>query len=260
MNLSAAAFDGCEASQPDVTVRRFGSGRPLLFLHGMNSLQAVPECLTVLAERYEVILPDHPGFGTSIGDGFSSVRELALFYLDLMEKLDLRDIHLVGHSLGGWIAAELAICSVERLGALTLVSAAGLRIKGVPRADVFMKSGAELSELLFDRDPAGQAAAWSLDADAVKVHERDRVASARLTWQPRLADLKLHRWLHRVNVPTQIIWGENDQVIPVSYAHEYAKLIPGAEIAILPRCGHDPVADDPQGFAALVSKFGGMQS
>jgi pimeloyl-ACP methyl ester carboxylesterase len=238
-------------------IQRAGSGEPVLFLHGVQGLAGWEPGLAELAGHFDVIAPDHPGFGRSgAADGFDDVGELALFYLDALKALDLDSVHVVGHCLGGWIALELAIRCTARVKTLSLVGSAGLRLKGVPRADMFLCSAEELPRLLFANGAAeAWTRSWHGDAALEELYDRNRVAAARFTWQPRLCNPKLEKWLHRIDVPTHIVWGEQDQVIPPAYAEALRDRIAGASVTMLPSCGHLPHYEQPKEFAATVSNF-----
>ncbi len=127
-------INGC-----NVEVLRGGEGAKLLFLHGAGGANIWAPYMDALAENFDLIVPSHPGFGNSdTPDWLDNLSDLAFFYLDFMAAYDLDDIHLVGNSLGGWIAAEIAVRSTARIKTLTLVSAAGLHVKGVPKGDLFL--------------------------------------------------------------------------------------------------------------------------
>src|SRR5579875_2341617 len=124
-----------------VSYQRRGEGTPLLFLHGANNVPGWPPFMARLAERYDVIVPDHPGFGRSeIPPWLDTIHDLAYFYLDFIEALGLHGVHLVGASLGGWIACEIAVRQTAALRTLTLVAPAGLRLAGVRKLDTFLMS------------------------------------------------------------------------------------------------------------------------
>lgn len=249
-----AAVDvrGCK-----INIRRSGQGEPLLFLHGAQGISGSERGLDQLAKRFDVIAPDHPGFGLSdSSDCIDDVGDLALFYLDLLDTLKLDRVHVVGQCIGGWIALEMAVTSSARLKSLVLVNSAGIRIKGVPRSDMFLCSEAELLKLLF---AGGGAAAWlngwRATPDLEDIYDRNRAAAAKYSWSPRLCDPKLDRWLHRVDVATHIVWGKEDRVIPPAYAEALKGLIAGSTVTTLPGCAHLAHIEQPEVFAAQVSQF-----
>jgi len=238
-------------------LRRSGKGEPLLFLHGPQGFGGLDPALDALAQHFDVLAPDHPGFGRS--DAFEwidDVPDLAFFYLDLLAMLDLRRVHVVGHSLGGWAALEMAVRSTERIASLTLASAAGIRVPGVPRADMFICTPEELAKLLF----AGEGwKDWHAQLQATpeqqEIFDRNRFQAAKFCWQPRLFDPKLEKWLHRIDRPTQIVWGGDDKVIPPAYGARLKELIRGAGLTVLPRAGHLVPVEQPQAFAAETQRF-----
>src|SRR5207244_6714943 len=131
-------------------VQRAGQGEPLLFLHGAQGLAEHEPGLEALAKDFDVIAPDHPSFGRSDhADTIDDVGDLAYFYLDLIDTLGLTQVNVVGQCIGGWVALEMAVRSTERLKSLVLVASAGIRVKGVPRADMFVCSEGDLLKLLF---------------------------------------------------------------------------------------------------------------
>jgi pimeloyl-ACP methyl ester carboxylesterase len=162
---------------------------------------------------------------------------------------------VVGHCVGGWLAMEVAIRSTARLGSLTLVDSAGLRLEGVPRADMFICGPDELAGLLFAGDGLAWMQAWQASPAQQDIYERNRAAAAKFSWHPRLCNPKLSRWLHRIDVPTHVIWGEQDKVLPQAYGSGLKKRIAGATMTSIPGCGHMPNIERPAEFAAAVAQF-----
>ena len=238
-------------------LRRGGRGESLMFLHGAQGLNGHEPGLEGLTANFDVIAPDHPGFGQSdLADVVDDIGDLALFYLDALDALELDQVHFVGQCIGGWLALEIAIRTTERIKSLVLVNSAGLRVKGVPRADMFVCSENELLKLLFaDKGAAEWIAAWRASPEMEDIYDRNRAAAARYSWSPRLCNPKLDRWLHRIDVPTHIVWGAEDRVIPPAHASALKELIAGATMATLPNCAHMPHIEQPQAFATEISRF-----
>jgi len=239
---------------------RAGSGQPVLFLHAAGGAGTWPEFHALLSERFDVIAPDHPGFGKS--DEFpelTAIDDLVYHYLDVMDALGLERPHVAGASFGGWIAAELAAHSPHRIGSLTLLSPAGLRVPGHPVPDIFLTPPSRLGELLFHNPPAPPAppppAAGPPDIDAILAAYRDATALARFCWVPYLHDPKLERRLRRITAPTLVAAPDDDRLIPVAHARRYAERIPGATLAMVADCGHAMYFEKPAEFAALVIEF-----
>jgi pimeloyl-ACP methyl ester carboxylesterase len=246
------AVRGCS-----IGLTRAGSGRALLILHGASGpgtwLPLVPE----LAARHDVLLPEHPGFGSSdTPDWLDNIGDLANFYLDFLDRLELRDVDLVGFSLGGWIAAELAVRNASRLASLTLVASAGIHVPGVQRIDPFLLTD-EQRILAYFHDPerAKQMGEHLARPEHADRNFKNMTTTARLVWQPRDYDPHLHKWLHRIGVPAHVIWGAHDRLFPKDYALAWQRLIPGAKLTIIPECGHVPQVEQQAAFVAALEGF-----
>jgi pimeloyl-ACP methyl ester carboxylesterase len=210
-----------------------------------------------LAARHEVIVPEHPGFGSSdTPDWLDTVADLANFYLDLLDQLDLAEVDLIGLSLGGWIAAELAVRNTKRLASLTLVAAAGIHVDGVAQIDSFLRSDEQrIRDFFHDPKRADEMVAHLARPELEDVNLKNRAATARLTWHPRGYDPNLHKWLHRIDVPTLVIWGADDRLFPKDYAFAYERLIPGSKAVIIPDCGHLPQVEQRRAFVSALEAF-----
>ncbi len=215
-----------------------GVGPTVLFLHDAAGASWDP-LVEKLSATCRVVAPEHPGFGRAqIPDWMMSVGDVAFFYLDLLQALGLREVHLVGHGLGGWIAAEMAIRSTGRLESLTLLAPAGVEVPEALFDDIFIWTAEEFARRQFhDRKLAQewQQAQARLDIDIVL---QNRAALARLAWNPRLHNPQLPYWLHRIDVPTLLIWGEDDQVIPFACHKPFKREIRRLELLALPKSGH----------------------
>ncbi len=223
--------------------RRSGGGKaPLLYLHGTESLSHWPEFLDDLAGSYDVIAPDIPGFGgTDTQEKLDDISDLAYYFADFLEDQNLANVHLVGHSLGGWIALEMAVRTCDRLADLTLLAPGGIHVKGHHKADIFMIDPDEQARMAFADEALGQQAAARAGEEKYEdVAITDRIAAARFGWNPRFFNPRLDRWLHRVNKPSLIIWGEQDRIFPPEMAGALQSRIPGSELVMLADCGHLP--------------------
>jgi pimeloyl-ACP methyl ester carboxylesterase len=243
-----------------VHLLRGGTGEPVLFLHAAGGAGAWLEFHSLLAAAgFEVIAPDHPGFGKS--DDFPEVEaidDLVYHYLDVLDALGLERPHVVGASFGGWIAAELAVHSPHRIGSLTLLSAAGLRLPDHPVTDLFLLPPGRLMTTLFHNPPppvvdAGADAAP--DLDAIIAAYREATSLARFSWVPFLSDPKLERRLGRITAPTLVVAPSDDRLIPVEHAKRYAAAIPGAVYAEVADCGHAMYFERPAAFATVITQF-----
>jgi len=241
----------------NIGLMRGGAGRPLLILHGASGAGSWLPYMADLAARHDVIVPAHPGFGASdTPDWLDTTADLASFYLDFLDQLDLTGVDLVGFSLGGWIAAELAVRNTHRLASLTLVAAAGIHVKGVEQIDPFLRTDEQrIRDFFHDPRRADDMVQRLLRPELEDINLKNRTATARLVWQPRGYDPHLHKWLHRIDVPTLLVWGANDRMFPPDYAHAYQRLIPGSKVAIIPDCGHLPQIEQRQSFVAALEGF-----
>jgi pimeloyl-ACP methyl ester carboxylesterase len=236
---------------------RAGTGAPLLYLHGTDGLAEWPMLLDTLAQRFDVIVPDHPGFGGSeVPAWIDDVSDIAYIYLDAIGRLGLSGIHLVGQSLGGWIALEMAVRSTQHLRSVTLISSAGIHIKGVPKTDIFMVDPEEQARLAYADPRIGEEAAQRIGVDKYQdLAILNRIASARFGWQPRFFNPRLERWLHRVDVPTHVIWGDADRIIPPAYAEAFHRLIPGSTLTMISNAGHLPHVERAAAVAQAMHAF-----
>jgi pimeloyl-ACP methyl ester carboxylesterase len=240
-----------------VHLLRAGEGEPLLFLHAAGGAGRWNDFLELLASRFEVFAPDHPGFGGS--DELPEVEamdDLVYHYLDLIESLGLDSPHVVGGSFGGWIGAELAILAPYAISSLVLLGAAGLRLPDHPVADLFRMTPAQLMDVLL-HDPAKAAEIFPAepDIDGMLAAYRDLTALARFCWVPFMGNPKLERRLHRIVAPTLVAWASDDRLIPVAHGHRYADRIPNARFAMVGDCGHAMYFERPAEFAHITTEF-----
>jgi pimeloyl-ACP methyl ester carboxylesterase len=244
----------CGSSVP---VKRAGAGPVMLMLHGSGGAPRFHPAMQALAQRFDVIVPQAPGFGGGEPPlWLETVSDLANFYLEFMDALDLRAVHLVGLSLGGWVAADLAVRNAGRLASLTLMDAPGIYVAGVKPYDPFLLSDEQaVREIYFDQKRADEAVARVLSPENEDVRLANQRIVAKLAWQPRFHDPQLQRWLHRIRIPTLILWGENDRMFPPAYGEAWHTAITGSRLVVLPRCGHLPIQEKSEEFAAIVSEF-----
>ena len=207
----------------DVNVRmlRGGSGPPLLFLHGANGLPVWLPVFDLLAKQFEVFVPEHPGFGTSDNPAWMrNIGDLAMYYLDFLDGLGPHQVHLVGQSLGGWAAAEVAVRNCSRLASLTLLAPAGIRVKGMPCGDNFIWDAEEAVRNLY-HDQAIADACWPmpLTDEQADIAARPTASPPRSSAGSRAGTIR--RWsagCTASRVPTLVVWGENDKLFPSAYA------------------------------------------
>jgi pimeloyl-ACP methyl ester carboxylesterase len=234
-----------------------GSGAPLVFLRGFDVAFRNDKFLEELATRYEIIVPDHPGFGRSDSpDWLKGMGDAAYFYLDLLGLLGLGSVHLVGASLGGWIAAEMAVRNVTNIRSLTLIGPAGVRKRDVAIGDPFIRSPDQSARAMFaDGAFAAQVRCPVETDEEIDLHLKNSIGLARLGWQPRLASPELQRWLHRIRVPTCLVWGSVDKIMPLEHSAAWLGAIDDARLTVIEGAGHLPHIEAPQKAAAAVTSF-----
>ena len=240
-----------------VRLLRAGSGQPLLYLHDTFS-HTWTRVHDALAARYEVLFPMHPGCaGSTDLDDIDTMHDLVFHYLDVCATLGLERPILLGASLGGWLAAEWAVRYPKMLRALILMDAFGLRVPEAPATDLLRLDAAQMRQVVF-ADP-DTAVAQELIPDipppeSLEAHFRARQTLARFAWQfPD--NPKLLRYLYRIKTPTLIIWGAQDGVVSTAHAQAYLRGIAGAELVLLPRCGHLPLVEQPEACASAVRHY-----
>ncbi len=237
-----------------------GSGDAVVFLHGAGGLLWDP-VLEGLSQKYHVIAPRMPGSGGSTGlQHLLDHHDLFFFYLDLLDTLGLERAHLVGHSLGGWIAAELAALEPARFPKLALLAPIGLWNDDYPVKDFFTLMPNELAEIVFHdiKHPAAQMLLNPpQDPEASKLAAietaKNRTAAARFIWP--IPDKGLKDRIHRIQADTLIIWGKSDRLAPVQYADDFQRLIKNSTVAILDRSGHLPQVEQPDDTLTKVAEF-----
>jgi pimeloyl-ACP methyl ester carboxylesterase len=236
-----------------------GEGRPLLFLHGGDYFTQNRTFLERLAQRWRVLIPRHPGFGgTERPDGFRSVHDLAYLYLDLIEQQRLSDVVLVGSSFGGWVALEMSVRSVERIGRLTLIDTLGVKFGGREQrdiADIYALPADEvLRRTFFDPSRAAPDYAQIDDAEAASIAS-DRAATALYGWRPYMHNPGLRGWLHRVRAPTLVVWGQSDGIVSPDYGETLCRALPDARFEQIPEAGHYPQIERPELVADAIERF-----
>jgi pimeloyl-ACP methyl ester carboxylesterase len=222
-----------------------GDGPPLVFLHGASTATGFGFA-AAWTKKFKVYCPYHPGFGASADDtSITEMHDYVLHYLDLFDRLGLRKFSLAGHSMGGWMAAAFAVEQSHRLERLALVAPAGLQVKETPTTDIFKILPNELGQyLVADMGILGKLFPTAPDIDFLAERYRESTSVARVAWTS-MFDRKLPRWLHRINVPTLLVWGGKDRIVPAAQASVWGKLIPSAETAISPNVGHLVLEEDP---------------
>ncbi len=229
---------------------------PLVFLHGAGGHTGWMGFLDALADEFAVFAPEHPGFGRSDDPPWlDEVSDLAYFYLDFLEQLGLDRVHLIGTSLGGWIAAELAVRNQTRLASLTLVCAVGITADGKPIDDIFrMPVEENLRRFYADQDRAARRVGDMAKLDPTLL-VKSRTTVTRLAYRPRFFNPGLAKWLHRITVPVLLVWGDKDGLVPPRFGEAYRAAIPGSRLVVLENAGHAPFDEQKEAFLAAFLDF-----
>ncbi len=207
----------------NIEILRRGKGRPILFLHPHIGMHGSERFIEQLARHAQVIAPSHPGFGHSeLPGGMSTVDEMSYFYLDLIEQLDPK--------FGERDKSDIV--------------------------DIFATPRSRWEELSF-RDPA----VWLRDYESLPEEEltamaRNREATALFAWNPYMYNPKLKGRLHRIRIPTLVLWGAHDGFAPLAYGRSFCAAVPGAKFEEIAEAGHFPHMEQPEVVARQVIEFG----
>jgi len=243
----------------ELEVLRRGSGRPIILLHGFQTVDRRAPFLELLARHGEVIAPSSPGFGQSPRPkDFDTVYDLVHLYLAALDAVPGDKITLLGFSFGGWLAAEIAAACSHRLEKLVLVDPLGIKISDRETPDILD---------IFNRSPETvRRASWhdpdrfapdfnAMSDEALVIYARNREALCLYAWHPYMYNPQLPRWLSRIAVPTLLVWGASDGVVTPDYGRAYSRLIPGSRLALIEGAGHHPEIEQPEAFAERVAAF-----
>ncbi len=250
-----------EVAGSRLQIAKGGSGAPLLVLHDELGHNATLRWHDALAENNTLHIPSHPGFGKSPRmEWIMNMRDLAGWYLRALDELGLQSVNVIGFSLGGWLAAEMATMCPQQFNKMILVGAAGIKPTAGEIFDIFLVTAEEyLDELCLDNSAASEFAAIRPEepsADLVEAWAVAREESCRLSWKPYMHYPALPQLLGRVqNLPTLLIWGAQDPIVPVSSGEIYQQSIKDSRLEIVEDCGHRPDIEQTDEFLALVQGF-----
>jgi pimeloyl-ACP methyl ester carboxylesterase len=248
------------AAGTEVHLYRGGEGPPLLLLHGEGGNPGWLSYVDALAADFTVYAPSHPGFGmTPRVEWITTVPDLALFYLWMLQDMGLTQVHLLGHGMGGWLAAEIATVQPQLVDCLVLVSAMGIKPHDSDILDLFLLTPQDvLAASFYD---SAQVPEWQqLYGTPPTPVEAERAEDAletlmRLCWKPYMHNPRLPFLLPRLHRPALIVCGREDAIVPLECARRYQQGLAGAQLAMLEACGHYPQLEQPRQFSDIVRRF-----
>ena len=263
MTTSGEAWteESVEAAGTQLQLIKGGAGEPLLILHGELGHPGWLRFHASLAQRYTLYIPSHPGFGESERlDWITNMRDLAGWYLDALDDIAVGRVNVMGFSLGGWLAAEMATMCPTQFKKLVLVGATGVKPPSGQIYDMFLEVAKEFiktSYLKPDETPEfSQICPEQPTPEQAEAWEVAREEACRLGWRPYMHYPSLPHLLHRLRkLPTLIVWGRQDAIVPVSAAEVYHASIPGSQLVILDDCGHHPEVERSDEFVQRVQAF-----
>lgn len=259
VHSAGSPFSMKRVSGIDLELQTRGQGRTVLFLHPGDGIESSEPFLQRLSQHYHVLAPSHPGFGVSSLPGFvTTVDDLAYFYLDLLDDLNLTDVIVVGASFGGWIAAEMAIKSTERISSLALIGSVGAKFRDAYTreiTDVFEIPPYELGKFFFRDEDRWDLGYSRMSEDQLLRLARNRESFGLFGWSPTLHSRKLSKRLHRIRVPTLLAWGDADAIVKPEYGREFSRAIPNSTFALIPQAGHYAHVDQAAKVVAAIDQL-----
>jgi pimeloyl-ACP methyl ester carboxylesterase len=260
MSTATAQLDVDGIGPVLLTYSDTGTGGTVLLLHGGAGPFSVAGFAALMsAAGYRVIVPVHPGFdGTPRPAQLSSIAGVAAAYAALLRELDLTDVRVIGNSIGGWIAAELALAESAaadcRVGSVILVDAAGLELSSVPVPDFFSLTLDQVADLSYFNPDAFRISLASLPPERAAAMAANRVALLEYAGTA-MADPSLRDRLAAITMPVLVVWGAADRMIPVEHGRAYADAISGAQFRLIAHAGHLPQLETPDELLAVVRDF-----
>ncbi len=242
----------------ELEVLRRGAGRPVVLLHGMDTVSPQAPFLDLLGRHAEIIAPSMPGFGNSPRpEDFDTIYDLVRLNLALLDQLPYDKVTLLGLSFGGWLAAEAAVASCHKIDRLVLVDPVGIKIGDRETRDildVFNVNPAEVRRASW-HDLAKAPDYDAMTDDELVIHARNWEALCLYAWHPYMYNPQLKQWLGHIRVPSLVLWGDSDGIVSPDYGHAYAGLIPAARFESIAEAGHHPELEQPERFAEKVAGF-----
>jgi len=242
-----------------IQLERFGKGKPLLLLQGEETYEAGSPFVAELARKYDIIMPWAPGYGRStLPDSITRPEDISYLYLDLLDGLKLKKVNILGCSMGGWLALEMATKNPERIGKMVLIDPVGVKIRG--------KYDRDIEDIYYNTIERVEAMKWhdiandprdlkALSMRAALTVARHRETTAKLCWNPYFHNPALKYRLNRVTMPTLVLWGASDRLVKPSYGRAYAKRMPKARFKTIAKAGHFPHIEQPAATLKEIRAF-----
>lgn len=245
----------------DLQVLKAGSGSPLIIFHDEMGQHSWLRYQETLSEHFEILAPSHPGYGKSPRlDWIMTMRDMAGWYLQAFDELGVRDANVIGFSLGGWLAATIAALCPHHFRKMVLVGAAGIKPPEGEIFDMFMETASEYIKLTVADPLAVEEFATvcppTPSPELAEAWEVAREQSVRLSWRPYMHDPGLPHLLHRASdIPTLLVWGDKDRIVPLSAGQAYKDAIRGSQLTVIEGSGHRPEIEAPDEFPSIVLDF-----
>ncbi|MFZ6679759.1 alpha/beta fold hydrolase [Undibacterium sp. Tian12W] len=244
-----------------ITYEQAGQGQPVLILHGGGGTATVAGIARHVSVNALSILPTHPGWnGTARPDDIQTVADVAKAYLALLDKLDLRKVVIIGSSIGGWIASEMALQDTAdggepRIARLVLVNAVGIHVDGEPVADPFVLGPRGLAEHAFHEPDKFFIDPSSLPAEQQAMQRANMATMRIIAGAPFMHDPHLRARLQQISFPVLVVWGESDRVVTTAYGQAFAAAFAHSRFAPVPLAGHLPHLEQPVKTFEIIDEF-----
>ena len=254
-HLDSSVCRAFYTEDPEITIDVQGRGRPVVLLHGGGGPPSMGSLPSALSQDFAVIAPVHPGFaGTPRPDWYDRIDDIALSYLRLLEQQDLNDVLVIGSSVGGWIASEMAVREHRRISGTVLLNAVGINVDGIALADFFSLTPQQLIAYSF-HDPGAAPDPTQLPQQARDIQAANAATLAVYAREPYMHDPKLRRRLALVPTPVAVIWGESDRIAPEPYGRAYAASFPNGRFELIRKAGHLPHLEQPDQVLSAIHRF-----
>ena len=239
-----------------IKIEQFGAGRPLLMLHGGGGVGSVAAFAQDLADHFNVILPTHPGFdGTARPAPIAGIADLAKLYSELLATARLQGVLVMGFSLGGWLAAELAASYPQAIDGLVLVDAVGMTVSGQGVLDVFSIAPGEIADFSYHDPDRFRVDMASLSPERRSALQSNFAALAVYGGALNMQDPDLGSRLATIDIPSMVVWGESDRVATPVYGRAFADAMPNSRFELIEECGHLPQIERPDRLKEVLLRF-----